>query len=148
MALCPKCGADNAEGTKFCSECGSPLLIAKAPEPEAPAPSAPELNAQQPVYTAPENPYGAAQYTAPTPRPTGGLIAWAIISILLCMIPGIVGLVQALSVNSAPTAEEQQRKISSAKTWCLVATILGVLGLVLYVLAIVFYGADYAAQFA
>ena len=138
MALCPKCGADNAEGTKFCSECGTPLLTAKAPEPEV----------QQPVYTAPENPYGAAQYTAPTPQPTGGLIAWAIVSILLCMIPGIVGLVQALSINSAPTAEEQQRKISSAKTWCLVATILGVLSIVIYFLAVIFYGADYAAQFA
>ena len=141
MALCPKCGADNAEGTKFCSECGSPLLTAKAPEP-----SAPELNTQQPVYTAPENPYGAAQYTAPTPRPTGGLIAWSIVSILLCLIPGIVALVQTLSINSAPTAEEQQRKISSAKTWCIIATILGVLSIIVNIIAIVFYGADYSSQ--
>ena len=155
MALCPKCGADNAEDTKFCSECGTPLLTVKAPDPIVPEPAAPEaapeapipeLNAQQPVYTAPENPYGAAQYTAPTARPTGGLIAWSIISILLCMIPGIVALIQTLSINSAPTAEEQQRKISSAKTWCIVATVLGVLAIIVNILAVVFYGADYSSQ--
>jgi ribosomal protein L40E len=146
MALCPKCGSDNEEGAKFCSECGTPLLTAKAPEPEAPEPSAPELNAQQPVYTAPENPYGAAQYTAPTPQPIGGLLAWSIISILLCLIPGIVALIQTLSINSAPTGEEQLRKLSTAKTWCIIATILGVIKFLIFFISIVFYHADYSSQ--
>ncbi len=137
MALCPKCGADNAEGTKFCSQCGAPLLTAAEPQ----------LNTPQPAYTPPENPYGAAQYTPPTPRPTGGLIAWAIISILLCTIPGIVALVQALGINSAPTAEAQAQKASSAKTWCIVSTVLGVILIVINILAVVFYGADYTSRF-
>ena len=101
----------------------------------------------QPVYTPPENPYGTPQYTPPAPRPTGGLIAWAIISILLCTIPGIVALVQALGINSAPTAEAQAQKAASAKTWCIVSTVLGVIVLVINIIAIVFYGVDYSSRF-
>ena len=63
----------------------------------------------------------------PTVYPTGGLIAWSIITLLLCTIPGIVGLVQTCGINNAPTYEMQQQKISSAKTWNTVGTVLGAL---------------------
>ena len=61
---------------------------------------------------------------------TGGLLAWAIISILLCTIPGIVALLNVLRVNKCATVEEQQRALSQARTWCIVATVLGVLYLI------------------
>ena len=150
MALCPKCGADNAEGAKFCTECGAPLLVADAMGTEPQSAYTPPVNPNpdpQPVYTPPENPYGTPQYTPPAPRPTGGLIAWAIISILLCTIPGIVALVQALGINSAPTAEAQAQKAASAKTWCIVSTVLGVILIVINIIAIVFYGVDYRSRF-
>jgi len=36
--FCSKCGADNAEGAKFCAKCGTGLAVA-APEPAAAAPA-------------------------------------------------------------------------------------------------------------
>lgn len=35
---CSKCGADNAEGARFCAKCGAALAVA-APEPPAAAPT-------------------------------------------------------------------------------------------------------------
>ena len=144
MALCPKCGADNAEGSKFCTECGTPLLARAESQstytpPENPAPD------PQPVYTAPQNPYGQAQFTPPTRMPTGGLLAWAIITCLFCLIPGIVAVIQVLAINSAPTAEMQKQKYSSARTWCIVATVLGVLAIIANVL-LRMYGVDVTSR--
>ena len=100
-----------------------PELTFDAPQPTYTPPQAPEAP-QQPVYTQQPN-YGAAQQV--TPVSTGGLLAWAIISILLCTIPGIVALVKVLGINNSVTVEEQQKKLSSAKTWCIIATVLGAL---------------------
>ena len=60
----------------------------------------------------------------------GGLIAWSIITLLLCTIPGIVALVKATGINKSATVEEQTKKISSCKTWCIVGTVLGVLAII------------------
>ncbi len=131
-----------------------PVSAPEAPEvpvsaPEAPAPeaAAPELtfDAPQPVYTPPQPAYTPPQpaYTPPQPgaaQPiyaetvppyaSGGLIAWAAVSILLCLIPGVVALISALGINNSATVEEQQRKIANTKTWCIVATALGGLSVV------------------
>ena len=124
MALCPKCGAYNPGVNKYCSNCGAPM-------------SAPEAStyASNPYrYTPPERSGSSSNYQAPLPLETGGIIVWSVISILLCMIPGIVALVYAVSINSAPTAAIQQEKLSNAKLWCTISTFLGVIGIVISLL--------------
>lgn len=94
------------DGTRYCTYCG----------------------AQQ----GPPSPY----YQPPVPRySTGGLVAWEIITLLLCTIPGIVALVKVGNINSARTVEEQQQAVSDVKTWCTVGTVLGILFFVISILS-------------
>lgn len=116
MAFCPNCGSQLQDGASYCPNCGSSVNN---------QPSAPQTyptNAPQGYFN------GAPR--RPDPIPTGGMIAWSIITLLLCTIPGIVALVKTLGINKALTEADQQKALSSAKTWCIVGTILGVLSLI------------------
>ena len=75
------------------------------------------------------------QPAAPSKYPSGGLIAWAVVTLLFCRIPGIVALVYALSINSSATVADQQKKISNAKLWCIIGTVLGVLSILLAIVS-------------
>ncbi len=46
MAICPQCGNPLADGAKFCTKCGTPVIASVEPQPEAPQPNQP--NFQQP----------------------------------------------------------------------------------------------------
>ncbi len=126
MATCPKCGAAVSFTAKFCTNCGAALPEVPVEQTD-PAPYNPVSYPMDNGYQ-PQQYYNAFQQV--TPVPTGGLLAWAIITLLLCTIPGIVAVVKTTSINKATTVEEQQARISSAKTWCIVGTILGVLALI------------------
>ena len=151
MATCPYCGSEVSFSAKFCTKCGAKL--AEVPvEQTAPAAYQPvSLNEEDTAWpgaepasnqeeTVPEagepyaQPFTVAQpYNQPqtvAPVPTGGLLAWAIITLLLCTIPGIVAIVKTVSINKATTVEEQMKRINSAKTWCIVGTVLGALQLI------------------
>ena len=56
MIVCPKCGKELADGTKFCSKCGTPLadVKPKAEEPKAEAPKAEAPKAEEPKAEAPK----------------------------------------------------------------------------------------------
>lgn len=87
---------------------------------------------QQPTY-----PYAGGYNAQPAGPPPPNYLVWAIISVLLCTIPGIVAIVFATQVNtkwSAGDAVGAQDSSSKAKTWALVATILGGLGIVFYII--------------
>lgn len=156
MPFCPNCGAQNTVGVKFCTNCGNPLQAQEqpAPQPSYNAYSQPAPAEQTPQYTGYSQPYAGAQsaynaqdsYNAPNyqsqpaqpmqyvpPVETGGLLAWSIITLLLCTIPGIVAISQTSKVNKCYTVEEQQKKLSSAKTWCIIGTVLGALSLIGYI---------------
>ena len=143
--FCPNCGNNCPDNVNTCPNCGHAFAHAQQ-APQQPAyeygqpqqapqqPQAPYGQPQQPYGQAPygQAPYGQAPYgqqpfgyEPPVQESTGGLIAWSIITLLLCTIPGIVALVQATGINKCMTRAEQQKKISSTKTWCLIGTILG-----------------------
>ncbi len=141
MAFCPNCGSSLPEGSNHCPNCGAP--VTPAPTDQAGGTSYQQQNPFDPAYNQQQNSFDSAynqqpygQLNQPYARetvpmvPTGGLMAWAIITLLLCTIPGIVALVKVNGINKCMTVEEQQQKIKSAKTWCTVGTILGVLAVI------------------
>ncbi len=130
MAICPYCGSSVSYSAKFCQNCGATLPTVPI-EQTSPAPYNPVSYPQDNNYQSqpqPQQNYWAPQPVAPIP--TGGLLAWAIITLFLCTIPGIVAIVKTSSINKATTVQEQQARLSSAKTWCIVGTVLGVLALI------------------
>lgn len=133
MATCPYCGSTVSFNAKFCQECGAPLPEVPVEQTE-PAPykpvSFPEEDAApipQPQPTPPPQQYNVPQRVPPIS--TGGLLAWSIITLFLCTIPGIVAIVKTVGINKATTVVEQQDRMSSARTWCIIGTVLGVLSL-------------------
>ena len=116
MKYCAYCGSPVEDGVAFCTNCG-------AKQDAAPAAPAPVQQPAQQVYT--------PAYPAVAPVSTGGYIAWGIITLLLCTIPGIVALCTVGKINKATTVAEQEKAISTTKTWCLVGTILGVIALII-----------------
>lgn len=135
MKVCSYCGTSNPDQNMICEACGAQL------EQEAFHVEQTQ-NSVSVTYQEPSNPNqvqpNSQSYTSVQPqqeaRPpkyaSGGLIAWAIITLLLCTIPGIVALVYAGGINNCATVEQQNKKISSAKLWCTIGTILGVIALI------------------
>lgn len=138
---CSNCGQQLQEDAAFCTNCGQKIAQDSAP-PTAQEQAYDFYNApvapNPPVDSSYYNGYnsGSPGYYSPTVRQpvqpvnTGGLIAWSIVTILLCTIPGIVALIKATSINSSASYEAQQNAITSCKTWNTVGTILGILALV------------------
>lgn len=105
----------------------SPLFM--TPPPHAGNYSAYQSTGQQQGYT--------QAYQQPGPQqPGAGMrpnnhFTWAIISILLCTIGGIIATVYASKVNDRWARGDYNGAIDAAgtaKTWCIVSTITGALG--------------------
>ena len=120
--FCPNCGNNCPDNVTNCPNCGHAFAQAQQPQYQAP---------QQPYGQAPygQAPYGQApfSYDPPIQESTGGLLAWSIIILLLCTIPGIVALIMTTGINSCATRTEQLKKKANAKTWCIVGTVLSAL---------------------
>ena len=138
--FCSNCGTNCPDNVNNCPNCGAPVGQQQAPYGQQPygqpqqAPYGQAPYGQQPYGQAPygQQPFG---FEPPIQESTGGLLAWSIITLLLCTIPGIVALVMTTGINKCSTRAEQKKKMSNAKTWCLVGTILGGLYLLITIIA-------------
>jgi hypothetical protein len=124
---CPKCGKENAEGSSFCKSCGESFAISGQV-------SAPVQTTPPPYQGAPRQPAGQSD----VPRIPNYLV-WSIISLLFFfLIGGIVALVYATRVDSRLASGDvagAQNASNKAKTWCVVSTVLFVVGVVIAIIA-------------
>lgn len=155
MSLCPYCGNDNPDTNNFCSSCGAKLMRAPAkPEVEnepietpeetsgCEPPQIPEETSDHWSEPAPaETEAGPAfensvnEQQPPEKIPIGGYIAWAIVNILFCTIPGAIGLYFVLKINKAPTQDDQLRAVDSAKKALMIGSVLAALNLLMQIVA-------------
>lgn len=110
---CPYCDQQIADTAKFCPNCGAAVARNRQPDNNW-------TTYEQPAYQ-----QQFYQNRRPENVSIGGLIAWSVITLLLCTIPGIVALIYTCGINSCETVEQQNKKIAAAKGWCLAGTILG-----------------------
>ena len=136
MATCPYCSSELPENAKFCTNCGAPLNSSPSAseaslpeEPQYPTVDYPEslVSDQEPAARPAEQQIYTAPLPAVTPVNTTGLLIWAIITALFSLLPGIVAIIQTTAINKQTTVEAQQQKMKSAKIWCIVGTVIGIL---------------------
>lgn len=128
MSFCPNCGNQNAEGTAFCSNCGTALNAQPAPVAEQPAWEQPAPVAQP------------AEPAAPATLPTGAKIM-SIIS-MACGIAGLVfsfcygsGIVLSIAALVLSIMANKQAPMFTNNTMAKVGKITGIIGIVLAVIA-------------
>lgn len=164
--FCPQCGKETSSGNSVCEHCGAPLWAdGNAPQqPQAPVESQPQApqqpnNAvppQAPSY--PQQPYNAVPPQPPVAPPQApgypqqpqqpaphisNYLAWAIVCIFLCWPLAIPAIVYASKVNNLIAMGDYEGAMNAsknAKTFCLIATILGAVTIVLGIIGGIFAG--------
>ncbi len=116
MAFCSNCGAKLEENAKFCSACGTST--------EASSETAPVSAEQANEFSAPDMGSSPAKASG---NLNMSMLIWAIINTVACCMPiGIAGLLFTIFAKDAPSAEEEAKKLKTAKTFNLIGTIAGV----------------------
>jgi len=124
MAYCTKCGAQVADGVKFCTSCGNPMGAAQpqaAPQPSQEQAPQPQPQSQQPyVQQPPYAPAPSAVYTE-EPISTGAYIG----IFFLLMIP-VVNLICLIIWACGGCNKKNKTNLSRALlVWMLIGTLIG-----------------------
>lgn len=69
-------------------------------------------------------------FNEPAVHENGGMMAWSIVTLLLCTIPGIVAIVYTNKANKALLRTEEEAALKTAKVWNIVGDVIGVLFLI------------------
>lgn len=88
-------------------------------------------------YPPPQQPYGGYPPQGPYGQPVkpNNHLVWSIITIFLCFIPGIVATIYASQVDGAWSQgryADATKASNTAKTWAIIATVLGGLVILSY----------------
>ena len=107
MPFCRNCGTKLEEEAKFCPECGTAQSAAATEEASSIPPIEPEIV---------------------EPKASGvlnvGSLVWSILNLIFCCMPlAIVSLIMTVTAKDAPSAQEEAKKLKTAKTCNLIATI-------------------------
>lgn len=87
--------------------------------------------------------YGSYDNSPMPPRPNNYLVWSILVTVLCCLVGGIVALVYSSKVNSCYDRGDYEGALSAsntARTWCIVSAIVGFLGSVIYT-GFIFFGA-------
>src|ERR1700761_7405943 len=116
--FCPQCGANNADTSAVCVQCGRNLL------PGAPAPT----------------PLPVQGVILPAGQTVPNYLVFAILATVFCCLPaGIPAIVFAAQVNGKLQGGDvagAQAASNNAKMWCLISAGLGVGVVALYIILI------------
>ena len=124
MAFCSNCGKQLEENAKFCPACGTktetsgetaeiPVEQAFATETPAPAKASGKLDLQMLIYS-------------------------IINTVILCLPLGIASLILTILAKDAPTAEEEAKKLKTAKTCNIIGTLIACTIVLIFVLFCIF----------
>ena len=135
MDICPNCGAANTEGSKFCTYCGSKMMLNdNYPQPAQQSYDYGQYNKPEdyadPIYAYGNMDYSQPPVTAgnkPEPMRTGWLMAWSIFTVLISPLAGIVAIATTASINKVATVEDQKKKKKVAIIWCIVGIALNII---------------------
>lgn len=136
MATCPNCNTNVPDNAAHCPNCGAALSA----QPPAQPPVYQQPVYQQPAYQQPPMPQVAYQQPYGTP-PSGqlstGMLVWSIINIFLCTVLGVIALVFTVMAKGSPNGEDEQSKLKTAKILNIIATIGGVLSIIITIIYVV-----------
>ena len=143
MAICSNCGTQNADGTKFCTNCGAELpklqtepktdsILEDAKEasiPDIPQRAAGEIT--MPTVSEPQIPVNPPLSTQKTNGLCIGGFVTSLVSILCCGITAIIGLI--LSIIGAVSAKKKKEKgMGLAIAGIIISSILLIIGLITF----------------
>jgi hypothetical protein len=114
---CPKCGAYNSEGSKFCQACGTPKLS---------------------VTPTPPPPVATSQTSSPAARQTSGLAVAALVTGIIGFVfpPGTI---LAMVLGGIALSQIKKTPDMSGRGIAIAGLVLGIVTVVGWAMLIVFY---------
>ena len=154
MKTCPNCQNPVNDNEMFCPNCGIRVDAQQTPDMNAGANQQynqqqnyyqqpnynqqqnyqqPNYNQQQ-YYQQPNNGYYPPQQPSNWGFNTTPYIVWSILNLLFCCMPlGIWSLILCVTLNKKPTYQDAEKSFKTAKTLCIVGTVVGFIVQILYV---------------